>query len=314
MRGFGLSSLIQSVSAYAVSILSACFVLALSAYFSKADAAVIAVEQFNYASTKLDGRTLADDPAADGGQGWDGAWTGLDYFRTAGLTHPGVTSAGGHVESRSFETTTAFRIFDTGSLGSSLVSGGKFGVDGSTIWFRFLMERNPADTAGSGGFAGLSLFDASIAPSSGERLFIGKRSNQSVWGLQTYGTGETTTNTTVSINNPVMFIARIDFSGADDQVRLWALTGAPPEEDVDLGAPAITVTGLDFQFDRIRIGTGNDNVYNFDEIFFATTFNDLFPTAIPEATTGVLFVLGLFMLRYGRQFAQKRRGMRSLNT
>lgn len=247
-------------------------------------AALLVTEQFNYPA-KTDGTTIN---GANGGTGWSGSWgnSGLDYYRTAGLTFPGdnVNEAGGHVETRSFGST------DFRDLSSS------YGADGTTLWLRFLIERDNLDTEGNNGWAGISLFDGTS-----ERLFIGKRNAAPFWGIERSG-GGATANSAVSINNPgpAMMLVRLSFLSGAETIDLWALNAAAPENEGDLGTASASISAANFGFNRMRIGSGN-NVYNFDEIFMGQSYEDIFPGAIPEPSTlALVLVAGALLKRWRR--------------
>ena len=272
-----------------------CLLLAGSSGIRECSAAVLASESFNY--EQADGSLIS---GAAGGTGWSGAWgnTGLDFYRTAGMTFPGLTTSGGSIETRSFSAT------DFRNLNAS------YGTDGTTLWLRFLIQRDNTDTEGNSGYAGLSLFD-----NGSEQLFIGKRNGVSTWGLEQAG-GGASANSTVSINDPgaAMMLVRLSFLPGAETIDLWALNSEAPEDELDLGAASASISATDFDFNRIRIGSGS-TVYNVDEIFLASSYEDLFATSVPEPTTLVLMmgaglVLTRLRQRVGQSVAEPRVGFR----
>ena len=259
-----------------------CFAAIQHADLRECDAALLASESFNY--EQADGSII---DGASGGSGWSGSWgnTGLDYYRTAGLTFPGLNTEGGSVETRPFSATD-FRNLS-----------GSYGADGTTLWLRFLIGRDGSDTEGNSGYAGLSLFDGGS-----EQLFIGKRNDAGTWGLER--SGGNADNSAVSINAGVaLLLVRLSFLPGAETIDLWALNAEAPTNALDLGAASASISAADFDFNRMRIGTGS-NVYNFDEIFLADSYEDLFPASVPEPNTLVLVMgAGLFLSRFRRRAA-----------
>ena len=262
----------------------------LAAIFLFAGAMALSSSADLLVSESFDYPTLSDGDIIDGasgGTGWSGSWgnIGVDYYRNSGLTFPGdnIDVAGGHLETRSFSAVN-FRSLDSA-----------YGTDGSTLWLRFLIERDDTDAEGNSGWTGLSLFQ-----DGSENLFIGKRFDNGFWGIER--PGGAAANTTVSINNagPAMMLVRIAFQSGAEAVDLWALNSAAPENEIDLGAASATISATDFTFDRMRIGSGS-NVYNYDEIFMGETYSDILPAVVPEPSSlALLLVAGALLKRWRR--------------
>ena len=111
-----------------------------------------------------------------------------------------------------------------------------------------------------------------------------------------------------------MMLVRLSFLPGEETIDLWALNSEAPEDELDLGAASASISATDFDFNRIRIGSGS-NVYNFDEIFLASSYEDLFATSVPEPTTLVLMmgaglVLTRLRQRVGQSVAEPRVGFR----
>jgi hypothetical protein len=259
----------------------ACLMAACSGVLT---ADVLVSESFDYASSKSDGNTMSN---ANGGTGWGAAWdvNSADYFREAGLTFPGVNTAGGHVETRSFQTTAMHRNLDA-----------TYGADGTTVWFSFLAQRNTAlDTAGSSSFFGVSFFSDST-----KQLFFGKTDNSSTWGVErSGGGGREDSGVALLDGNMAMLVARVDFASGNDTVNLWVFEDTPPTSEAALGVASVeNFVVNDFSFNRIRIGSGNNVVYNVDELILATDYSFV----IPETGTLVMLLsamtlLGLVLIR-----------------
>lgn len=187
------------------------------------------------------------------------------------MTHPGLSVSGGRLQTVEGPSTPVRSLTGT------------FGTDNTTVWLRFLIA-DASDTAGAGGFAGLSLLDSGV-----ERLFIGKRNNATEWGIA----GGESANSALAITSPALMLVQINFLPGNETVNLWTLTGAAPENENALGAADATISATDFQFNQVRIGSGTGNVYNFDEIVLASDYESLFIFPIPEPGTMMLLLLGL---------------------
>lgn len=264
-----------------------------------ANAAVIAYERFDYASSKSDSSTLSSNPAANGGAGFSGAWNGNHLFRTAGLTHPELNVAGGRAQTVS-GATASFRDLDLSSQAGKLDANSKIGKDGTTVWLRMLvnMESTLEPPASPPGWAGLSFFDGNS-----ERLFMGKRNNNPNWGFERSGQSGGTVSTGVGVASPVLLLVKVDFSLGSDLVSMWAFSGATPET---LPVANGVLNANDFSFNRIRISSGNGAALSVDEVYLAWTFDELFPAPIPEPSSAFLVMLGIVFIRVSRQIIVKR--------
>lgn len=254
----------------------AALVMAISA--PRSSAVLIASEQFSYAAAN--NSTLGSGGGLNGGTGWSNAWAGTFYFQTNGMSYLDLSVAGGSSASRTFSSTDNFRGLSTNGMGSLLTPSGKFGLDGTDIWVRFLAGPMDANFPVAS-FVGLSLFDNST-----EVLFMGKRQNSPNWGLQHSGI-LTNSGTSVSSSGSTLIITKISFAAGNESVNMWALTNSLPAGTNALGTPTLSVsTTTSFEFNRIRLGSGTNSsdssLFRFDEIFVANDFDSL---AIPEPST-----------------------------
>jgi hypothetical protein len=229
-----------------------------------APAAPIASDQLDYPAGALG--------AASGGYGWTTAWAGGTTIVTSpGLTQGGVGSAGTNKLTTNNDNNGAFRSVPAQ------------GADGTTVWLGYLTSGTGAPVAG--GYAGVSLFAGGT-----ENLFTGKRTNQTIYGVERSGAGATQAgDSAVSADTATHFLVyRIDFgagtTAGNEKVTMYVdpTPGAAPNV-----APAVTLTDVpSFTFDRVRIQSGNGSSFNVDEVALGTTFAD-----VPEPASACL--LGL---------------------
>jgi hypothetical protein len=235
----------------------------------------IASESFNYPAGSLG--------IAYGGSGWTTPWTsGSTNVTSPGLSLNGVGSASTNKLTTNNDNNGAFR------------SVGFQGTPGSTVWLGYLTSGTGAPVAG--GYAGVSLFAGST-----ENLFTGKRSNQTVLGVER--SGGVSGDSTVSADTATHFLVyRIDFdsgtTAGNEKVTMYVdpTPGAAPDV-----APAVTLADVgNFTFDRIRIQSGNGSSFNVDEVALGTTYSD-----VPEPAA-----LGLLGLAAGALLTRRRRQVR----
>lgn len=230
-------------------------------------AAPIASEPFDYSAGALG--------TSSGGTGWTGSWAG----GSTNVTSPGLTSSGigaGNKLTTNNDNNGAFR-----SLASQ-------GTDGTTVWLGYLANGTGSAAAG---YAGVSLFAGAS-----ENLFTGKRTSQTVWGLQRSG-GSSGDSTIAADSTTHFLVFQIEFgagtTAGNERVTMYVdpTPGVAPNV-----APAVTLTDVtSFTFDRVRIQSGNGSAFSVDEVRIGTTFAD-----VPEpAAAGLLGVaaLGLFARR-----------------
>ncbi|MFH0952891.1 MAG: immunoglobulin-like domain-containing protein [Verrucomicrobiota bacterium] len=230
----------------------------------------------------------------NGGRGFADAWTTAatpgNQITSPGLTYSLLKSSGHKVRafidgSPNSSRQNFHRLHR--SFGQSTAAG-----DGNhDIWIAFLGQK--ASGLDGNTYAGLSLFDNSEAGSA-ERLFIGKRFGQSVWGIERPNYYPTPAgNSSVAFSSTVhLIVAKISVNNGydNDVVRLFidpCLSGAQTEPDNSTAAVTLGPSaGFDFNFDRIRIVAGNGNnsadalEWNLDELRIGTQFAEVAPATL----------------------------------
>lgn len=202
-----------------------------------------------------------------GGTGWNGAlWYNNSIgspnvtYGTPGTSYSGLLSTGNKA------------VAGGGDSGVFRYMGATRGTGTETYWLSFVIQATA--NAGSS-YGGVSLFTGD----NNERIFIGQRSGQSVFGVEQTGTAKAG-NSSVASSGLSFLVVRLDFTpSSGETLRFWvnpSLSGTPSD-----ASAAVTLTGLStFSFDTIRIQSGSSTVFNVDELRFGTTFGDVAP--IPE--------------------------------
>ncbi|MCB9916303.1 MAG: hypothetical protein H6828_14340 [Planctomycetes bacterium] len=204
----------------------------------------IAYESFDYPTgTDLHGQT--------GGTGWANAWwsdlaAGVPDTEVVAPSLDGVGNCGQTTE----PDTGAYRFPATAGFEHLLMTPGKFGADGSTIWISFWCQQAPGSTAGYGG---LSLNEQFVA----EHLFLGSPFGFYEWGYHDSPLVQTGLVGTVPGSNVTQLshlVYRLDFQTGDERLRLWIDPPvAHPDTTPDLDTPI-----LDFTFNEIGIKSGSN--------------------------------------------------------
>lgn len=224
-----------------------------------AAASPIASDAFNYAPGSLG--------TASGGSGWTTSWAGGSTNVTApGLVGSGIGSATTNKLTTNNDNTGAFR-----SLPAQ-------GTDGTTVWLSYLFSGTSTTVAA--GYAGVSLFNGSA-----ETLFTGKRTNQTVLGMQRSGQSSAAGDSTAPADTSThLLVYKIEFgagtTAGNEKVTMYV--------DPTPGAvsPSVTLADVNnFSFDRVRIQSGNGSNFNADEVSLGTTYADVVPE---PATIGLL--------------------------
>ena len=247
------------------------YVFANSAVASGTAAAVnglnVSNRVVNFADPTLSGVTVAEPFAyaaaagglanQNGGTGWTAAWDGgANSINSTGLTYSSgadtLSTSGGSADILSTPTTiSSFR-----ALPGSITNG--------SLWLSYLAQ---VQTPGSG-YAGLSLFAGG-----NEKLFIGQRNGQSVWGLE--GNGQSG-NSTGSSASTTLLVARIDLKPGNDDAFLWtnpALNAIPADS-----AATQLLAFSDFTVDRLRLECGfGSGTFHVDEVRCGTSFASVAP-------------------------------------
>ena len=281
----------------AVILLAAGLVAALGV---RAQAAMIAEETFDYP---------VNPAALNGGIGFSGAWSGnTNAIAAPGWTYPGLPAAGNrfHRDPNSSSNQEYVRLFDVGagSLAdlAGVVSGGKIGADGSTVWMSFLARKDTTSPDGRWPWLSFGTHDGSSA-----RTAVGRSEQTDYWTV----TGATRHTNQVSTTPPhTFFLAKVDYQAGNDDVNVWM------NWDLSQGEPDPLVNLPDFSgssnqaLDRLTLRWGGVNVNAsgmFDEFRMATTYGEAVGERaqdedIPEPCTLVLAAMGLLGLgRYARR-------------
>ena len=270
--------------AIAMILLTAVMVSALAV---RAEAVMIAEETFDY---PVNPATL------NGGSGFSAAWVGnTNAIGTPGWTYPGLPAAGNRFlrDPNSTSNQYYYRMLDV-SAGSAadlagVVSGGKIGADGSTVWMSFLARKSATSPDGRWPWLSLGTYDGTSA-----RTAVGRSDQTDYWTVS--GSGRNTN--LVSTTPPhTFFLAKIDYQAGNDDVNVWM------NWDLSQGEPDPNVNSPDFDgssnqtFDRLtfRWGGVNSNAQGmFDEFRLATTYGE----AVGETADGIipepLTMLGVF--------------------
>ena len=239
-----------------------------------ASASPIASDPFDYAPGSLG--------TSSGGSGWTTSWAGGSTNVTApGLVGSGVGSASTNKLTTNNDNSGAFR-----SLAAQ-------GTDGTTVWLSYLFSGTSTTVAA--GYAGVSLFAGSS-----ERLFTGKRTNQTVLGVQRSGQTSAAGDSAASADTSThLLVYRIDFgagtTAGNEKVTMYVdpTPGAAPDV-----SPSVTLPDVnDFTFDRVRIQSGNGSNFNVDEVSLGTIYADV----VPEPATLGFLGLGAIAMLAGRR-------------
>jgi len=231
------------------------------------EAALIAEETFDYA---------VNPATLDGGTGFSGAWSGnTNAIGTPGWTYPNLPTAGNRFlrDPNSSSNQIHARLFDVGAGSpadtAGVVSGGKIGADGSTVWMSFLARKDTTSPDGRWPWLSFGTYDGSSA-----RTAVGRSEQTDYWSV----TGSTRHTNHVSTTAPhTFFVAKIDYQAGNDDVNVWM------NWDLTQGEPDPNVNAPDFSgssnqsFDRLTLRWGGVNVNAqgmFDEFRLGTTYGD----------------------------------------
>lgn len=230
-------------------------------------AKVIAVERAEYGTTtSING--------LNGGYGWASAWSGNNNVVAGSLTRASVPTAGQRF-STDANNVASFRLLATAGNGSLLTPSGEFGKEGTTMWVSCLMRRDADSPAGSGRYAGLSLFHNGGA----EELLIGVPWEAANWGIHVHDLGASApglSSTAIVNGSTVWLVVRLTFgvSGTSDRVELFV----NPNPTVTPTTPSVTKNGANIQFTLLRLASGSTTTaISVDELRVGTTWEDVSP-------------------------------------
>ncbi|MBE0540794.1 MAG: hypothetical protein IH623_05355 [Verrucomicrobia bacterium] len=211
------------------------------------------------------------------GTGWAASWAGWGRVEVDGLLFPGLL-------------TTANRFLTSGNnqdayrnprtLGfEALLSGGKFGLDGTELWLSFLVRRETNFPAGS--YGGLSLLDFTA-----EKLFVGLPAGATHWSVRETDPAAVTTVSTAPIRagESTLIVLRLQFgvSGVQDRMELFV----NPSPGVTPTVPDAAHTGANLIFNRIRLQSGpfgSTAPMSLDEIRLGESYADVTPAVAGPA-------------------------------
>ncbi len=213
-----------------------------------------AAETFEYAPGPLGFVT-----PPDGGIGWADKWyaglSGYSFF----VTSPSLDPIGNKATTNQ-EDVGAYRRIDTSGLGALADPNAQLGVDGTTIWVDFEIQK---EVISNDEYGGLSLVEW-LGP---EHVFLGSPFQTNEWGFVSPG-GVPLTVPGTDPYTPARLVYRIDFQAGDERVRMWI---DPPSGHPDplVTPPDLDGTAADFRFEEIRIQSGSSfdqTGYSFDAI------------------------------------------------
>ena len=232
----------------ALSFASVTVAALLHAPLAQAQVATIFSESFDYAVGPLGGQ--------NGGVGWSEPWDAGVQGNDGQVLSPGFDPVGNKVvidPANGFAV--CFRRPDTGPWGPILTNG-KFGADGTTLWISFDSRRAAGAACQFGGF---SLYD-----DNSERLFIGSPWQSFGWGIDDHVATGISLIPGSSSDQLTHVVVRIDYQVGFERLRMWLDPANPyPGTVADLD----TSVG-NHPWNRIRIASGTSlpNGYEFDAI------------------------------------------------
>ncbi len=266
------------------------FCLVLAGSQSSVRAETIACDDFDYATTNLDGQS--------GGVGWTGAWflSPLETYHNT-IVSPGFTNAGlvasGNRMSESGNDNRTFRYLDTarsevadlictGSYGSAA-----FGKHGTTNWIAFLMNM----TSGNA-YCGVHLAD-DLEPNydkygnkQHQRIQMGRNNTSTNYYLGRVtngGAGSGKWDSSIPVNSTVRLVVyRFDFKDPGEECWMWIDPIAGQEPSTTSAAlHATNITHFCFNV----LSVGGSAVCNVDELRIATSYAEAVPASAFSITT-----------------------------
>jgi len=226
--------------------------------------------------------------------GYTGDWTAVDWggqwptVIAGPLTYTGTGYANGSgnyisVPNAAFDYADSgrmYRLLDSSLLVNSSTSG--------TLYLSWLFQ---SGNQGATTYQMLDLYNTDTADAN--RTFTaGITQNGGNSGTQyDFSVNEAYTSTGVSVDTAVhLFVARFNLSATAgaDSVTVWL------DPTLGAGDPSggITTGGQNIAFDRLAISDYDENLANWGEIRWGTTFDSVTITPVPEPSTFALIGLG----------------------
>jgi hypothetical protein len=231
---------------------------------------VIVSDSFDYPLGPILGR--------NGGTGFASGYSGngqilapsLNYTDSGGRV---FAASGNHVATNT-NGTGMFRTISTAGRPPGMLDGsGKFGADGSRVYIGFLERLDSGIVTSYGDYGGVSFFNGAT-----EHLFFGDLGwfgTHTFWGVDPQEGASAVRESNVSVSSTVrLLIGRIDFAPGAETVRFYL----DPPLDAEPATPTIgPFTMHDFRFDSIRIQSGGNGLYSFDELRVGTAYAEVAP-------------------------------------
>jgi PEP-CTERM putative exosortase interaction domain len=263
-------------------------ILGAMAFVPAAQASLIVSESFDYSSGTLAG--------ANGGTGWNGAWTAFGTGSNATVQTGSLDYTAGSDDlltagNKAYVTTTS----GTSGVGRSLATAFSDATT-QTIYLSFAFNWDEGTR-----FFGLHLVNDSTAVVEFNK-FSGQ--TQTSFGIQQNSGGGVTA---ISTDTTYFVVARIDFNASgNDTVRLYV---NPASLDTEPLTASSTYSTASISFNAIRLATGFTSgsvttaATAFDEIRIGTSYADVVPSAIPEpaSAAALLGVAALGAMGAGRR-------------
>ncbi|WP_432799328.1 hypothetical protein [Poriferisphaera sp. WC338] len=300
----------------ATTSLSALAVLAAanSIWVGTANADLLAYEGFDYERVQYRTDTAKSTEAEqmggiaglNGGIGFAGAWrtdstwdngiatAGTDY-PTPGLPTDARTSPASYTDSQSKTLEQQGNALRTGFANytrSHRTLNEELGAAGTEVWISFIAQAF-GDRGSRYSFVSFGKGGDGEAGSPGGNLRMGMDSSASTkWNVQQEGHGSA--EGTIDSGSIVMYLARIQFndfdpfnpSGGKDKIDVWF---NPDLENAPVGNGDLSFDlEDDLKIDSITVWSRYST--DFDEIRIGTTFDDVTPVAVPEASAASLLI------------------------